>query len=296
MPFQVIGIGEVVWDVFPSHTRLGGAPYNYAFHCAQLSARAGIVSCIGLDDPGQKIKTAAIGAKLNISCLQKNKNYPTGSVKVTLHAGKPSYEICPSVAWDYLTYDSTLSQRAPATDAVCFGTLGQRSEQSRTTIRSFVGACPVRALKIFDINLRQHFFSKELIEDSLRMANILKVSDEELPVLKNMFGLSGTPPDQLNQLMERFALRLIAYTRGPAGSLLMSKNEISEHNGLDGEVADTVGAGDSFTAALTMGLLREWPLEQINEYANRIATFVCSQKGATPVLPEEIIKGEVHAS
>jgi len=295
MSLQVVGIGEIVWDIFPSHRRLGGAPYNYTFHCAQMSAQATIVSSIGTDDLGHEIKTAAVRARIETTCLQESTLYPTGSVKVTLHSGKPEYEICLSAAWDYLTYNSELSHLALKTDAVCFGTLGQRSEISRKTIQAFVAACPESALKIFDINLRQHFFSKELIEDSLRLANILKISDEELVVLEPMFGLSGAPKDQLKQLMTHFDLRLIAYTRGDDGSLLITENEIAEHNGLHGEVADTVGAGDSFTAALSMGLLRKWPLEQISEYANRIASFVCSQKGATPALPKEIIKGAVYA-
>lgn len=296
MSLQTIGIGEVVWDLFPSYKRLGGAPYNYAFHCAQLSARAKIISGIGRDDLGLKIKDAAAFAKLDISCLQESAPASTGVVKVSLNAAmKPSYEICADRAWDYLEFLPELSSLALTTDAVCFGTLGQRSEKSRKTIQMFVKACPDSALKIFDINLRQNFFSKSLIEDSLHLSNILKLSDEELPVLTGMFGLSGSIQTQLQQLRRHFELRLIAYTRGPAGSLLLSEDALSEHAGCAGEVVDTVGAGDSFTATLSMGLLWEWPLDRINEYANRVATFVCSQNGATPVLPDEIIKGGSHA-
>lgn len=285
----------MVWDVFPSHRRLGGAPYNYAFHCGQLSASAAIASCIGTDELGREIKAAATAAGMDTSCLQESRVFPTGTVEVTLDSGKPSYEIRKDSAWDHLAFTPQLSRLAATTDAVCFGTLGQRNESSRQTIQSFVRTCPSAALKIFDINLRQDFYSKVLIQSSLELASILKVSDEELPVLADLFSLSGSVESQLLQMIRHFELRLIAYTRGAEGSLLLSRDEVSDHGGLDGEVVDTVGAGDSFTASLCMGLLRGWPLDRINESANRIATFVCSQKGATPALPEEIINGAIYA-
>ena len=295
MRCKVIGIGEILWDVFLAHRRLGGAPYNYAFHCRQMSADAAIASCVGIDGLGDEIRETVVRSGVDISCLTTTGNFPTGTVQVTLNSGKPSYEICQDVAWDHLVATPELAGWASRADAICFGTLGQRGALSRGTIRSAVQACPDSALKIFDINLRQNFFSKEVIQHSLELANILKISDEELPVLHTMFGLRGDEKSQLAQLMDRFSLRLAAYTRGADGSLLVSSYETSDHRGLAGEVVDTVGAGDSFTAALCMGLLRGWTLDRINEYANRVATYVCSQKGATPVLPEELIKGEIHA-
>ncbi|MGE4489813.1 MAG: PfkB family carbohydrate kinase [Kiritimatiellales bacterium] len=291
MSFCVIGIGEVLWDVFPTHRRLGGAPYNYAFHCRQMSADAAIASCVGRDDPGFEIQQCAEESGLDVSCLQEVSGAPTGTVQVRLESGKPSYEICPDAAWDHLAFTAELSHLTARADAICFGTLGQRNRQSREVIGTAVRNCPETALKIFDVNLRQEFFSKEVIQDSLQLANILKVSDEELPVLKTMFGLTGEVPDQLRQLIDRFSFRLAAYTRGPNGSLLVLADTLSDHGGCEGAAVDSVGAGDAFTAALCMGLLQEWSLDEINEYSNRVATFVCSQKGATPILPSELIQG-----
>ena len=292
MQFCVMGIGEVLWDVFPGGRQIGGAPYNFAFHCAQLGAQAYPISCIGKDDSGFEIQENAQSAGMNISCLQEHEEFPTGTVQVVLNSGKPSYDICRNVAWDNLQFTSGLESLAGKASAVCFGTLGQRNEVSRETIRSFMQACPDSALKIFDINLRQDFFSKARIQNSLDLANILKLSDEELPVVADLFALSGSVLDQLEELLSRFQLQLVAYTRGPNGSLLVSSSIIADHKGYIDELAvDTVGAGDSFTAALCMGLLQKRPLNEINEYANRVATFVCSQRGATPKLPKELIQG-----
>lgn len=288
---NVAGIGEVVWDIFPGHRTLGGAPYNYAFHCAQLSACAAIVSGIGSDPLGEDFLEVAAGKRLDVSCVQRESGFSTGQVSVTLSDGTPSYAVCPGAAWDHLQQTTELFALAKRMGAVCFGTLGQRNEQSRSTIQAFVKACPETAVKILDINLRQNFFSREVIQSSLELANILKISDEELPVLKEMFRLTGDVDCQLADLVETFSLRLVAYTRGASGSLLVTPREKDDHPGCPGKAVDTVGAGDSFTAALSMGLFWGWPLNEMNEFANQVATFVCSQKGATPVLPAELIQG-----
>lgn len=292
----VVGIGELLWDVFPVGKRLGGAPVNFARHCGQLGAVAYPVSCIGRDGPGAEIREVLTSLQVDLSYVAEVAGYPTGSVQVRLDGkGKPSYEICGGVAWDVIPMSGKLGELARTAGAVCFGSLAQRSEVSRDTIHAFLKTMPPEALKIFDVNLRQAFYSKEIIEESLELATILKLSDEELPVLADFFELAGSVENQLTALLEKFNLKLIAYTRGPDGSLLMTADEISDHPGCPGSAVNSVGAGDSFTATLCMGLLNGKRLGKINEHANRVATFVCSQDGATPVLPIELIKGEVHA-
>ena len=288
--FTVAGIGELLWDVFPHHKRLGGAPANFAFHCHQLGAKAYPVSCVGTDELGRRIRDELREMGVDASYVLESDTFPTGTVQVSLNdKGKPSYQIFENVAWDHIAFTSGLKALAAKLDAVCFGSLSQRSAVSRETIRSFLQNMPQEALKIFDVNLRQSFFSKEQVEGSLRLASILKLSDEELPVLAGYFGLRGDVMAQLNGLGERFDLKLVAYTRGPDGSVLIRGAEIDDAPGQEGLAVDSVGAGDSFTASLCMGVLKGWPLNKVNIFANRVATFVCSQKGATPVLPEHLI-------
>jgi len=288
--FTVAGIGELLWDVFPHHKRLGGAPANFAFHCYQLGAKAYPVSCVGTDELGRRIRDELREIGVDASYVLESDTFPTGTVQVTLNdKGKPSYQIYENVAWDHIPFTSGLEALAAKLDAVCFGSLSQRSAVSRETIRSFVQNMPQEALKIFDVNLRQSFFSKEQIEGSLQLASTLKLSDEELPVLAGYFGLRGDVMAQLNGLRERFDLKLVAYTRGPDGSVLIRGDEVDDAPAQEGIAVDSVGAGDAFTASLCMGVLKGWPLNKMNMFANRVATFVCSQKGATPTLPEHLI-------
>ncbi len=296
MSFVAVGVGEIVWDMFPEGRRLGGAPVNFACHCRQLGAEAYPVSCVGADPLGREIRRVLSSLHVDPSYVVEDAAYPTGTVGVTLDGkGKPSYEIRQGVAWDILPMSGKLEELAQRTDAVCFGSLGQRSAVSRSTIQAFLVRMRPEALKIFDVNLRQRFYSKTIIEESLRLANILKLSDEELPVIERMFGLSGSVCERLAELVDLFNLQLIAYTCGANGSLLVTLDEINQHPGIFCDVVDSVGAGDSFAAALCMGLLNGETLAEINQHANRVATFVCSQSGATPELPAEIIKGEIYA-
>lgn len=282
----------MLWDVFPEGRRMGGAPINFACHCRQMGAESFSVSCVGRDALGEELLQVLSSWDVDASCVSREGERLTGTVNVVLDPfGKPSYEICENVAWDAIPISDDLADLAKQADAACFGSLGQRSEISRTTIGFFLRQMRFESLKVFDVNLRQDFFSAEIISNSLDLANVLKLSDEELPVLAEMFGLTGGVEDQLKQLIERFTLRLVAYTRGPDGSLLITSNGISDHSGCTGAAVDSVGAGDSFTAALCMGLLRKQSLDEINEYANRVATFVCSQRGATPKLPKELVQG-----
>lgn len=284
----VAGIGELLWDVFPNHRRLGGAPANFAYHAQQLGAKSYPVSSIGADRLGEEIHAQLKKLGVDTTYITEIAAYPTGTVDVVLKAGKPTYEIHENTAWDHIPFSNELRNLASNLDAVCFGTLSQRSAQSQKTIHSFIVNMRTDAVKIFDVNLRQSFFSKEQIAASLKLANVLKVSDEELPVLAKLFELKGNAVDQLQQLAEQFELRLTAYTRGPNGSLLVSSKECDDFAGYDGAAVDTVGAGDSFTATLCMGLLMNKPLSKVNQLANEVATYVCSQIGATPQFPAEL--------
>jgi len=306
--YTVVGVGELLWDIFPEGKRLGGAPVNFSYHCHQLGATGYPVSAVGNDELGAEIRDVLVAKNVSDQFVAMDETHPTGTVQVTLENGKPSYEICEGVAWDHIPMSGPelcesafgrpketnrrevekLETLAQKTAAVCFGSLAQRNDVSRATIHAFLGAMRPEALKIFDVNLRQAFFSKEIIEASLAHSNILKLSDEELPVLAEIFGIVGTVSEQLEALREKFDLKLVAYTRGPDGSLLVTAGETDDHSGCPGEAINSVGAGDSFTATLCMGLLGKKPLAEINDHANRVATFVCSQDSATPVLSGDL--------
>lgn len=224
---------------------------------------------------------------LDAGYLQVHPTAPTGSVQVELDDdGVPRYRVRENVAWDYIRIEENLVQLAGRVDAVCFGTLAQRGDCTRRAIQSFVGLCPERALKIFDVNLRQAFYGVGVIAASLELATVLKVSDNELPVLAVQFDLKGSPVEQLMRLITLFDLELVAYTRGSEGSILVAADEVVEHPGCKPRIVDTVGAGDSYTAALCMGLLAGMSIQEVIGCASRVSAFVCEQPGATPVLPE----------
>ncbi|MDF7825351.1 carbohydrate kinase [Pontiellaceae bacterium B12227] len=293
--FTVAGIGELLWDVFPNHRRLGGAPANFAYHTHQLGAEAYPVSCVGADPLGNEIREQLRKLDVDSAHVVETAAYPTGTVDVVLSAGKPTYEIHEDVAWDHISFSDDLREVAETLDAVCFGSLSQRSAESRKSIHAFLQSMPKGALKIYDVNLRQAFFSKNVVQESLELASVLKLSDEELPVLADYFELKGDTIDQLMELRRLFDLALIAYTRGPDGSLLLGKYEFDDFPGCEGKAVDSVGAGDSYTAAMCMGVLHGWPLNEVNLFANEVSTFVCMQKGATPILPAELV-GKVVCS
>lgn len=276
--------------MFPDGSRLGGAPVNFAIHCDQLGSQAYPVSVVGSDRLAQRTRERLAELKVSAEFIQENATLGTGRVLVTVdRAGKPSYNILENMAWDELSFTPALGELASTLDAVCFGTLGQRSPRAKEAIREFLAAMPTQSLKVCDVNLRESFYSRELLESSLQQANILKLSDEELPILAEYFRLSGSTVEQLNALRKQFALTHVAYTRGGEGSLLIGYEEINECAGFPVTPVDTVGAGDSFTAALTSGLMKQWSLPRVNDFANRVAAFVCSQKGATPRLPDGLL-------
>jgi len=279
----VVAAGEVLWDMFPDAARFGGAPANYACHAAALGAKAYVVSCVGNDSLGARALHFLQENGVHISAIARSATVRTGTVDVTLDAdGKPEYEIGANVAWDQTPWSEPLSQLATSADAICFGTLGQRSEVSRSTIRRLVGlACP-DCLRILDVNLRQDYFDRDVVLQSLSLANVLKLNDEELPIVASFCGISGTHADMLAELERRFELRGLVLTRGDRGAVLMRDGVRSECDGIQVDVKDSVGAGDAFTAAMTLGLLMHNELDAINQYACRVAAYVCSQSGAVP--------------
>ncbi len=289
----IAGIGEVLWDVYPDAAHFGGAPANFACHAAGLGAEAWIVSAIGDDELGARALDSLRERRVDCGCLTSDPLHPTGRVLVTLNAAsQASYEFADDTAWDHLAWSDDLAGLAGRCEAVCFGTLGQRSPVARETIRRFVEATPRGALRVFDVNLRQKFFDRETIETSLRIASVLKLNDEELPIVGAMCGIRAmTARETLRELMDRYELSLVALTRGPAGSLLLSMEAEDECAAPASTVVDTVGAGDAFTASLVSGLVRGLPLATINRHANAVAAFVCSQNGATPLLPEHLVNG-----
>ena len=284
----IVGLGEVLWDVYPEAAHFGGAPANFAGHAASLGAEAWMVSAVGADDYGDLALLELRERQVECGHVRRDPRHATGRVLVTLNAaGQASYEFAADTAWDHLAWSDDLAALAARCAAVCFGTLGQRSPVSRETIRRFIEATPRPALRVFDVNLRQRFYDAPTLQASLRMASVLKLNDEELPFVAELCGIHATTPrEMLIELMSRYDLRLAALTRGPRGSLLLAGSEENECPAPPTTVVDTVGAGDAFTATLVSGFLRGLPLATINRHANAVASFVCSQNGATPPLPE----------
>ena len=286
---QVIGLGEVLWDMLPSGRQLGGAPANFAYHACSLGADGRIISRIGPDHAGREILTRLTELGIPTDCIQTDPRAPTSTVSVEVSAtGQPTYTIHEQVAWDYLTPDDSATRAVQRCDAICFGTLAQRNQPSRNAIHDLLRLAPASSLRVLDINLRQHYFSRQLIEQSLALANILKINDHELSLLAEMFSLVDDIPSALAQLANQFDLRLVACTRGANGSLLFSKGRWSDHPGHPASVIDTVGAGDSFTAAMIVGLLAGWDLDKVNDQASRVASYVASCSGGTPSLPANL--------
>ena len=279
--FYVIGMGELLWDMLPGGKQLGGAPANFAYHAQQLGAKGAIVSAIGNDELGYEI--ASCIDDLKIQSLVSQVDYPTGTVKVTLrNNGIPSYEICENVAWDFIPYSKETKEAVQKADAICFGSLAQRSPMSRNTIMSVLDDAPKDCLKVCDINLRQHFYSKEVIEASLNACNVLKINDEELSELASMFNWEGNDNEICRFIVEEYELEMMALTCGENGSWLFSKDEVSFLDTPKVNVADTVGAGDSFTGSIITGKLKGMPLKGLHEMAVNVSAFVCTKKGATP--------------
>lgn len=288
--WQIVGLGEILWDIFPDKTRFGGAPANYACAVAALTDKADVymVAGVGNDELGQQAVHELQQRNIQTDGLQFRPN-PTGQVNVRLNkAGNAEYTFADDAAWDDLQWNDSLQQLAHNTDVVCFGTLGQRSTESSATIQSFVENVPDSGLKIFDVNLRPPFFNDDTIRQSLALANVLKLNEEELPLVAQLSGVSGSQNELLQQIADTWQLRTIALTLGAEGAVLLHGGQVVSTAGIPTTIADTVGAGDSFTAALTIGLLNDWPIKEIGERATQVAAYVCSQPGATPDFPSAL--------
>ena len=289
MNFKLVGIGEVLWDLLPGGRQLGGAPANFAYHARMLGADSCVISRVGSDNHGHDLLHRLQQLGVPTDCIEIDPEAPTGTVSVEVTpGGQPCFTIHEHVAWDRIAGEEPARLVVAEANAICFGTLAQRCEVSRTAIRRLIRSTPSKAWRVLDVNLRQHFYSREIIEQSLALANVLKVNDAELPLIGEMFGLAGDPRSQLAALAARFQLRVAACTRGALGSLLLAGGRWSDHPGIPATIVDTVGAGDSFTAAMTLGLLAGWDLDEVNLRANQIAACVASSAGGTPELPSAV--------
>jgi len=289
---NIIGIGEVLWDVFPEGKQLGGAPCNFVYHANKLGANALVVSAVGNDKNGQEIVELLNKKNLPVELIQVNEK-PTGTVEVNLSdAGVPEYIIHENVAWDYIRFNSAFEQGLLETDIICFGSLAQRNKISRESIVRILKSAGPETLIVFDINLRQHYYNKEIIENSLQSCHVLKLNGEELQIISEMLGLTGDCEEsRVIELIERYNLQLLALTHGSEGSLLMTTSEKSYLPTPKVQVKDTVGAGDSFTAAMVAGFAKGEPLNKLHQKAVEISAFVCTQDGAMPEYNEiQILK------
>ena len=291
MTRQIIGLGEVLYDVLPEGAKLGGAPANFAYHASQFGFDAMAVSAVGNDALGDlALKTFdENGLKYIIPRVP----YPTGTVNISLDAGGvPSYTFTPDVAWDYIPFTPEMEAVAKEANAVCFGSLAQRSEASRKTIHQFLSATPADCLKIFDINLRGNFYNKEILRENMQQADILKINDEELVTIGRLFDYPGLDMEEkCRLLLRRYHFKMVVLTCGTNGSyVFVPDGETSFMPTPKVEVADTVGAGDSFTAAFTACLLAGKTIKDAHERAVKVSAFVCTQKGAMPELPKELTK------
>jgi fructokinase len=282
--YTIVGLGELLWDVLPKGKELGGAPANFAYMTSLLGDHGIVASRVGSDALGRTAGRRLERIGLRSKFLQIDTQHPTGTAKVEVDpAGQPTFQITEGVAWDFFEWTPEWQKLASTADAVCFGTLAQRAPQSRTTIRSFLSEVGRGTTRIFDMNLRQKFYSAEILDDSLKLSDVVKLNQDELPLAVKALGGTFTDEERSARwLRDKYGLRLVCVTRGATGSLLVSSTEVHQHSGLRIVVADTVGSGDAFTAALIYHYLRRASLATMNEAANRMGAWVASQTGATP--------------
>ena len=287
----VVGLGEVLWDVLPEGKKLGGAPANFAYHAGQFLGMAGTIAVSALGNDELADETVEALEVHGLNCLLPRVPHPTGTVQVQLdEQGVPTYDIKENVAWDNIPFDEDVAAIASNCRAVCFGSLAQRNVVSRTTIQKFLDATPADCLKVFDINLRQHFYTKEIIEQSLQRCNILKINDEELDVIDRMLDLSSPETEgKCRLVMERYNLRMLVLTCGTNGSYVFTHDHTSFLETPKVEVADTVGAGDSFTGAFVASILDGKSVAEAHNMAVKVSAYVCTQSGAMPVLPATLV-------
>lgn len=296
----VVGIGEALFDCLPEGRKLGGAPANFAYHVGQFGLNGYAISAIGDDELGEEIIETF--EKVGLRYILPRVEQPTGTVKVTLDSkGVPQYDICLGVAWDNIPQTGEMLEVARNAEAICFGSLAQRCDTSRKTIHAFLDAAPKSALRVFDINLRQRWYTAEVINESLNRANILKINDEELDVVAAMLlGVVSDDPKKLiaedpdktrvvcRDLIAKYNLKMLILTCGAIGSYVFTDKEDSYVSTPKVQVADTVGAGDSFTATFVAQILMGKTIREAHEKAVAVSAFVCTQNGAMPVLPENL--------
>lgn len=286
----VVGMGEILWDMLPEGKQMGGAPANFAYHVGQFGVKSCVVSAVGRDEAGREILDTL--DRKGINYLIEQVDYPTGTVEIELDdRGIPVYEITEDVAWDNIPFTPAMMELARRTVAVCFGSLAQRSELSRRTIDRFLQAVPdsERRLIVFDINLRQNFYSEKVLSDSISRCDVLKINDEELAIVGSLYGIAEEETESMcRRIMERFGLKILILTCGINGSYVFTPDAVSFLPTPMVEVADTVGAGDSFTAAFIASLLKGHTVGYAHEKAVATSAYVCTCKGATPLLPPHI--------
>jgi fructokinase len=293
-PHLILGIGELLWDVLPEGPRLGGAPANFAVMAGRLGNHAAILSRIGRDELGRRAVDLLDPMPADAGFLQVDPAHETGQVTVAFKDGQPSYTIHEPSAWDFLELSDEWVRLAERADAICFGSLAQRCLESRQTIQTLAAQTSAACVRVFDVNLRTPFYSGEVVQESLELATVVKMNDAEMPLLLGLLGLpaeedseaGGLRLDAERLLAEFPTLQMVAVTRGGHGSLLVTRSEWHKHPGIPVNVADTIGAGDAFTAALTHYLLRGANLAALNEAGNRWGAWVASQSGAMPGLPD----------
>jgi fructokinase len=292
----VVGLGELLWDLFPKGKQLGGAPANFAYIAALLGDSAVVASRVGDDRLGQEALWHLKSHGLDISHVQRDLQHPTGTVKVEVDAkGQAEYNFVGNVAWDFMEFSEDWISLARSTHAVCFGSLAQRSPASRATIKSYLCAMPSFAIGIFDVNLRQSYFSGEVLRDSARFAKVLKLNHEEFSRFLDLMQcpLKNSERSDVSAgrwLCREFGIELVCVTRGASGSLLVTASSQDEHPGFRVKIADTVGAGDAFTATMVHHALRGSSLAAINAAANRMGAWVASQEGAMPSPDPEVLR------
>jgi len=288
-PLTIVGLGELLWDVFPTGRQLGGAPANFAYCSHLLGDNGTVVSRVGADEFGNDIRESLAAFGLTDDFVQSDEEHPTGTVKVKLDKkGQPDFTITHPSAWDFLEWTPSLQHLASSADAVSFGSLAQRSPVSKQTIRTFLDELRPEAAKVFDVNLRQSFYSADVLRESISRATIVKLNQDEVPKVANLLEL---PVKDLRsfgrEVLDNFNLPLICITRGEKGSLLISATEEHDHPGYRVKVRDAVGAGDAFTAGLVNQYLHGVPLAEANDFANRMGAWVASNLGAIPPVPDE---------
>ena len=288
----VVGLGEVLWDVLPEGKKLGGAPANFAYHAGQLLGMDNTIAISALGEDALAEETIESLKEHKLNYLLPRVKYPTGTVQVTLSEdGIPAYEIMENVAWDNIPYTPEMAEIARNCRAVCFGSLAQRYVTSWATIRQFLDDTPADCLKIFDINLRQQFYSKDVIEESFKRCNILKINDEELVVIKRMYGYDDLDMRGIcEKILADYKLKMLVLTCGTNGSYVFAPGLTSFQETPKVTVADTVGAGDSFTGSFCAAILNGKPMEEAHKRAVQVSAYVCTQNGAMPNYPDELLK------